>query len=243
MAASNELNFFRLIAFLNQIVPGVVGTFLETLYFGGSSFETYLNNRKHILFHLINSPSSSYACCECQNKPTGSRPIYQSQFDMLFERATGNVSHKNPCICVFQARTNIDRRILDVTLSTCILFNCESVHPTHGQHLETIRSVRNAFVHSSSMTFNSSMFDDLWIRLQGAISGLTSAINPEYGREIQLQIESLKNKQVFGDEEASLLDHWETLKQTVCGIQVSAWLHKNSVLQHQGQTKCASYFI
>lgn len=221
MAASTELNLLHLIAFLIQIVPCVTGKFLETLFFGGSSFESYLNNRKHILYHLITSPSSSYTCCECQRKPIGSRCISQSQFDMLFERS-GNVLHKHPCICEFQARTNIDTSILDVTLSTCILNNCESVLSTHDHHLKTIRSIRNSLFHSSSSTvLTSAIFNDLWIRLQGAISGLTSAISPEYGSEIQMQIESLQQKQLVGDDEEKLLDDWLTLKQTLCGIQVS----------------------
>lgn len=221
MAASSELNFLHLIAFLIQIAPSVTGKFLETLYFGGSSFESYLNKRKHILFHLITSPSSSYTCCECQRKPMGSRCISQSQFEMLFERS-GNVLHKHPCICEFQARTNIDTSILDVTLSTCILNNCESVLPTYDHHLNTIRSIRNRLFHSSSSTVvPCNVFDDLWIRLQGAISGLTSAISPEYDREIQLQIDSLQRKQLVSDDKASLLDDWVTLKQTLCDIQVS----------------------
>lgn len=221
MDSANELNFFRLIGFLVRIVPSVTGTFLDTMYFGGSSFESYLDKRKHILFHLIKSKTSSYICCECERKPTSSQCISQSQFDSLFVR-TGNVRHKNPCICEFKAKKCIDVGILDVTLSTCILNNCESVHPTHEHHLDTIRSVRNTLFHSSSTTgITSDKFEDLWIRLHGAISGLANAVNPDYCKDIQSQIESLQRKQLVCDDAESFWGDWLILKRTIWNIQVS----------------------
>lgn len=216
MASENELNLFRLIAFLLRIVPMVIHDFMEAHYFGVLSFETYLNKHKHALFHLTTLRMSSFKCCQCEKKPVFSRCIAEKQFDMLFARTGSTPHHKATCICMFNARGDIDKSRLDISLAICILTNCESVNPNYEGHLNNIRKIRNDVFHSPSANFiTSDMFKNHWDGLTKAISGLTAAMNQPYAGKIMLQIESLKNESFVCDEIANLADIWLTVKQTM----------------------------
>ncbi|XP_052058800.1 uncharacterized protein LOC127699103 isoform X2 [Mytilus californianus] len=116
------------------------------LQFKGTSFEDFLNQNKHMIYHCR---QYNQGCCHCQNhcKLQANRQIVNAhQWNAMFISSSGlqmcrKRSHSSAtnCICFISAITGITEGNLDIVLQQTILEYCCSTRKS----VETLVKIRN----------------------------------------------------------------------------------------------------
>lgn len=216
-----EENFYKLIAFLVDVCPKVVCNYFKRKVLCGDTFESYLNTRKHILYHLN---CTNKKCCECTVKVVQQKQLSNDNFKSLFdEDLNKKVHHGKNCICIYAAKKSISPAVvLDISLASCMLKNCEHLDNDIDHWLNTLKNTRNKVVHSTdTKSINDQEFKYHWQIIQGAVFGLAKSIDDEYEKTVAANVEYLSCRQMLSDDklkECQLLHDW--WRDKCCDIEV-----------------------
>ena len=98
-----------------------------------------------------------------------SRGLTKEQFSLLFD-TNGIAVHKYhaklDCLCRISSRHGINLHRLDITLTYCILKNCENLGQPDEQWIVTIKDERNNIVHKTeTKTIAKQAFQSIWFRV------------------------------------------------------------------------------
>lgn len=130
MASDKRQNYHR---FCTLVVDNIKTSLVDLLEFHLSlknlSFEDFINQNQHAIFHLYNNRK----CCQCKAGyiRNNKRVLCEVQLSILFDRSSVKPCHHPGKIidfCCCKGRSNITTHVLDVTLAATLLVNfCHDV--------------------------------------------------------------------------------------------------------------------
>ena len=128
MEREERNNFYRFITCSTEISTESVGyVFHDYLTRTSQTFEDFINNNFHTLYHLC----YQRRCCQCSNVylPIRRGILHESQLDILLDSySSKSLCHKSgtglPKFCCSKARSGITVESLDLTLMNCLIVNC-----------------------------------------------------------------------------------------------------------------------
>ncbi|XP_063397621.1 uncharacterized protein LOC134681920 [Mytilus trossulus] len=201
----------RVFLFLQTIITELVGKFLNK-QLQPDNFQTFLLNRKHILFHLYRN---GRPCCACsRNENLGHQQVVKKvQFDLLYVQGknTCNVRSYNHS-CIYSAAPSVKVSELDVTLAITILKNCfaNSLNLHELQSLDDIRKIRNDIAHNArNSDISEKEFCRMWSILEEAALKLAKAFDQEYFNDIKSKMRQQRDRRILATSE----DYKEYSKQ------------------------------
>lgn len=212
----NMENFIRMFMLLREVAVGVTRTFLKD-NIKPNSFETFLQQNKHELYHLCYNRGR---CCSCGLSPTFPRQavIRKAQLDMLFVQQPVVNCSSNPrsCSCSYIATQNIELDTIDITLCIAIINNLITLNQQQNDCLTEIRNVRNEISHfAHTDDIDGAEFYRMWGAVTNASIHLATYINHMYSADIQDKIERLRTRTI------SPVEYTETLREIV------KWMKEN----------------
>lgn len=192
-------NYVRLVVFLVDTASSTLRNYFQVKVLHGKSFQNYLNEHKHTLFHLF----SQIQCCSCTREiQNQQRQWSANQFWSMFENVK-DVQHKfSFCICRFSAKRGVSTSILDITSMKILIHNCESnINDEDSQMIKAIADVRNKLaVMAVEKGLSTSIFNSEWDTLERSILGLASKIDVQYKNAVMADINYLRHRTLLNDD-------------------------------------------
>ena len=155
---------------------------------GVPSFEFFLNNNIHKLFHL------RFRNCCCSNNTSTATPLMRSQWDLLFTRVStmNHYGRRGKCPCQYKANQGVNTDVLDITLCCLFLYNiCPGIPQ---QDVATIRQVRNDLIHASSASIDEPTFNTIWSAVEQAMLNLSRLVSPAFEMDTQNILQRMKHR-------------------------------------------------
>ena len=200
-ATMDEVRYGRLCLLTLNTCPARLRKVIDNSYCRGvPSFELFLNNNIHQLFHL------RFRNCCCSNTISTATPLMRSQWDLLFTRVSTRNPHgrRGECPCQYKAIPGVTIDVLDITL--CCLFLCNICPGIPQQDVATIRQIRNDLIHASAASIDEPTFNTIWSAVEQAMMSLSRLVSPAFETDTRDILQRMKDRVV---DPAEL----ETLKQ------------------------------
>ncbi|KAK3100194.1 hypothetical protein FSP39_015999 [Pinctada imbricata] len=154
---------------------------------GSLSLCDFLEKNKDRLFHLYKRE----CCCGHKSNKT---PMYQSQWDSLFNRNTSSCLNgkRIDCPCKYDGKTSATTNVMDVTLCCLVIHNiCPGVD---ANHIKTIREIRNKLIHAESARLDLLTFNGYMNRVETAVCELAKNVSTTLHTDTVKMIDELKNR-------------------------------------------------
>ncbi|KAK3100195.1 hypothetical protein FSP39_016007 [Pinctada imbricata] len=160
---------------------------------GARSFEVYLNNNKHTLFHLL------FKQCCCGNNCTVT-PLSKYQWQLLYVRTSTRNPHgrRGECPCQYTAISGVTLDVMDVSLCCLVLRNiCSGVSMPD---IDTIRDVRNQLIHTSNASLDATLYSDTWNKVEAAMLNLAQGVSSSFKSNTLNAAQALKKRLMDSSE-------------------------------------------
>ncbi|KAK3100127.1 hypothetical protein FSP39_015141 [Pinctada imbricata] len=147
----------------------------------------FLEKNKDRLFHLYKRE----CCCGHKSNKT---PMYQSQWDSLYNRNTSTCLNgkRIDCPCKYDGKTSATTNVMDVTLCCLVIHNiCPGVDVNH---IQTVREIRNKLIHAESARLDLLTFNGYMNRVETAVCELAKNVSTVLHTETLEMIDELKNR-------------------------------------------------
>lgn len=206
MAAKKDDYLKRLQKLYQDVVINVVHLYFEREVLDKSSFQMFLIEHKHVLFHEY---IPNVKCCKCNGpdliaSPSKKCRIIKPQFDLIFEWSECSVNtHEvlerqkivKHCVCNINPK-GTEVEALDITLiQTIITTCCTRTLAGHPSWLQNLKEVRNVFSHTGNPAcMTKSKFDNYWSILEENTLEIALITGKSVRNLVQLQIQSLKTE-------------------------------------------------
>ena len=216
----DEVRYGRLCLLVLNTCPARLRGVIDDSYSRGvPSFEVFLNNNVHNLFHL------RFRNCCCSNKAGPFLPLSKFQWDLLYSLVSKRNPHgsKMVCPCQYKAHQGITSDVLDVTYCCLLLTNiCPGIIP-HSD-METIRLVRNELIHASFSSIDEQTFNTIWTKVEQALLNISRLVTPTFEADTQNILQELKDRVIDPVELDALkqimLDnrHYDSLREVRANV-------------------------
>ena len=200
-AAMDEVRYGRLCLLTLNTCSARLRKVIDNSYCRGvPTFELFLNNNIHQLFHL------RFRNCCCSNNTSIATPLMRSQWDLLFTRVSTRNPHgrRRECPCQYSVIPGVTTDVLDITL--CCLFLNNICPGIPQQDVATIRQIRNDLIHASSASVDEPTFNRTWSAVEKAMLNLSRLVSAAFETDTQTILQRMKDRVI---DPAEL----ETLKQ------------------------------
>ncbi|KAK3100730.1 hypothetical protein FSP39_024358 [Pinctada imbricata] len=147
----------------------------------------FLEKNKDRLFHLYKRE----CCCGHKSNKT---PMYQSQWDSLYNRNTSACLNgkRIDCPCKYDGKTSATTNVMDVTLCCLVINNiCPGVDVNH---IKTIREIRNNLIHAESASLDLPTYNGYWKRIKTAICQLAQNVSTMLHTDTVNKIDELETR-------------------------------------------------
>ncbi|KAK3093458.1 hypothetical protein FSP39_015937 [Pinctada imbricata] len=164
---------------------------------GAPSFEVFLNNNKHTLFHLL------FKQCCCGNKSTVT-PLSKYQWKLLYVQTSTRNPHgqRGECPCQYTAISGVTPDVMDVSLCCLVLSN---IYPGVSMpDIDTIRDVRNKLIHASNASLDAMLYLATWNKVEAAMLNLAQGVSSTFRSDTINAVEDLKNRLMDSSELSEL---------------------------------------
>ncbi|KAK3099929.1 hypothetical protein FSP39_011933 [Pinctada imbricata] len=154
---------------------------------GSLSLYDFLEKNKDRLFHLYKRE----CCCGHKSNKT---PMYQSQWDSLYNRNTSTCLNgkRIDCPCKYDSKTSATTNVMDVTLCCLVINNiCPGVDVNH---IKTIREIRNNLIHAESASLDLPTYNGYWNRIKTAICQLAQNVSTMLHTDTVNKIDELETR-------------------------------------------------
>lgn len=171
--------FFIILCALSEVAAPLFRQHIEKQFRsqGFLTFQDFLNNHKHSIFHM----KYRKRCCKdkwnCQPNPQ--TPLIQGfQFKLLYNVKGSSCS---PCHCSINAN-NINLDDIDISLCFLLLLNVCSLAQQDKTAFDTLRLCRNKFSHSVDCHLTENEYNQSWNDLESNIVKIDSSKKDELSR-------------------------------------------------------------
>lgn len=181
------------------------------LQFQGISFENFLNQNKHLLYHMW---QNNTRCCQCSSPlqiPLNCQVVNEQQWTDMFTASSHSTHsrHRSPsthCICSISAKPGIRQVDLDPVLQNTLLKYC---CPTL-QSVETLMTIRrNVYGHIEKAQITDLDYTKYKTDIDSAMLNLTIICDKDQG--VKIALNDLKHDHV----DDSLLEYKDRLSDRI----------------------------
>ncbi|KAK3100532.1 hypothetical protein FSP39_021436 [Pinctada imbricata] len=201
MSVDDEVRYGRTCSLVLNKSVNVLRRVVEHSYTtqGAPSFEVFLNNNRHALFHLL------FKHCCCGNNSTVT-PLSRYQWQLLYIRTSTRNPHgrRGECSCQYAAISGVTPDVMDVSLCCLVLHNiCSGVSLSD---VDTIRDVRNQLIHASNASLDATLYLATWSKVEAAMLILAQGVSTSFRSDIISAVQTLKNRLIDTSELSALKD-------------------------------------
>ena len=195
----NEPLFGRLHLLVLSACPVRLRRVIDHLYTkeGYSSFENFLESKKHLLFHK----RFKNCCCGHKSQIT----FLKGQWHLLYKRIAAQCPDGSdiPCHHQYEVRRGITTDDLCIILCCFLLANAFQCIPE--SEVYKIRDVRNKMVHSNSDSKDFPSFNEMWVTVAHALLKLSDCVSVDFRKETKEILQDLESISLDPSELDALL--------------------------------------
>lgn len=198
MPSKDEENFLKLVLLLlkygGRVLQDRIECELERQKH--QTVSDFLEENKHKILHLTlgNKKECCQQNCRSKNHAALNGQYLQCMFDNIKKKCCS--SYGQACSCNLEPRVDLDISFWDITLSSCLLLECDIIIDTsQKQVIKNLRNHRNsrALLHRGTPSMGEEEFDKTWQEVSNAIKEVAEVFEPWYFNRYCDKIDKLKD--------------------------------------------------
>lgn len=175
----------------------------------------FLRERKHDILHLTLDKQKKCCIKDCKKQNARTFFKHKSLLELLYEDVKKSCSERfiHCCSCYFVPKTNLDIKVWDITLTSCLLLEVIGLEDAGQERvIQNLRNLRNSkeLLHRGNAEMENDEFEKMWIKLSNDIKEVAEKCEPYFFSSVCEEVDRLKNDKL---EQGEIYNAQECLKE------------------------------